>query len=115
MGCRHRGGCGVLLHRGEYLVSIHRFAARSDSNRAAIVAALRQAGAYVYDLRMPVDLLVGHQGETILIEIKRPAGPNGGTSGRGHTVAQADFMAHWMGGRFVTVTTPEEALRAIGA
>jgi hypothetical protein len=95
-------------------MTINRFAARSDSNRQAIVDALRTAGAVVYDLRRPVDLLVAFRGNTILVEIKRPAGPRGGTAGRKHTKAQSEFMATWVGGPVATVDSPEAALRAIG-
>jgi hypothetical protein len=95
-------------------MTINRWAARSDSNRHAIVDALRAAGAVVYDLRRPVDLLVAFRGQTILVEIKRPAGPRGGTAGRKHTKAQSEFLATWVGGPVATVESPEAALRAIG-
>jgi hypothetical protein len=96
-------------------MTINRWAARADSNRQAIVDALRAAGASVYDIRRPVDLLVGFQGKTIGIEIKRPPGPRGGVSGRKHTKAQSEFMRDWKGGSVATVDSPEAALRAIGA
>ncbi len=96
-------------------MSINRYAARADANRDQIVIALRAAGATVYDLRKPVDLLVGFRGTTIPMEIKRPAGPKGGTSGRKHTKAQASFLSTWTGGPVATVDGPEAALRAIGA
>jgi hypothetical protein len=95
-------------------VTINRFAARADSNRAAIVAALRSAGATVYDLRRPVDLLVGFRGQTILVEIKRPAGPKGGTSKRGFTPAQSAFLATWNGGAIARVDSVDAALRSLG-
>ena len=95
-------------------MSINRWDARADGNRQAIVEALRAAGAVVYDLRRPVDLLVAFRGQTILIEIKRPPGPKGGTAGRKHTKAQSDFLATWVGGPVATVDSPSAALRAIG-
>lgn len=96
-------------------MSINRWAARTDANRDQIVIALRAAGASVYDLRRPVDLLVGYHGITLPMEIKRPAGPKGGTAGRKHTKAQLEFLATWKGGPVATVDGPEAALRAIGA
>lgn len=96
-------------------MSIHRWNARSDANRDQIVIALRAAGASVYDLRRPVDLLVGFRGQTLPMEIKRPPGPKGGLAGRKHTKAQASFLATWCGGPVATVDGPEAALRAIGA
>ena len=95
-------------------MTINRFAARADSNGAAIVEALRSAGASVYYVRRPVDLIVGIRNQTMLIEIKRPPGPKGGTSGRKHTKAQSEFMMSWKGGPVATVDSPEAALRAIG-
>ena len=47
-----------------------RRAARVDANQAEIVAALRQAGASVWIIGIPVDLLVGFRGMTIAVEIK---------------------------------------------
>lgn len=96
-------------------MSLNRYAARADANRDQIVIALRAAGASVYDLRRPVDLLVGFRGQTLPMEIKRPPGPKGGTKGRKHTKAQASFLASWNGGPVATVDGPEAALRAIGA
>lgn len=47
-----------------------RYAARVDANQAQIVSALRAAGAYVWIIGLPVDLLVGFNGQTFLVEIK---------------------------------------------
>ena len=106
----------------EEKMSIQRWAARSDSNRKAIVDALRAAGCTVYDIRRPVDLLVGYQSNwmggyapvTMLMEIKRPDGPKGGTWFKKHTEAQLAFLKSWNGGPVATVDSPEAALRAIG-
>lgn len=89
-------------------MSIHRYAARTDANKAAIVAALLAAGAKVYDLRMPVDLLVHRAGRMMLIEIKDGSKP---PSARKHTPAQARFLAD--GWPVVTVKTVDEALAAL--
>ena len=95
-------------------MSIHRHAARADSNKTAIVNALRAAGASVYDLKMPLDLLVGFRGKTLLMEVKRPPGPRGGLSKREYTPAQSAFLATWNGGPVARVDSVEAALRAIG-
>lgn len=109
-------------------MSIHRRAARRDSNEVAIVAALTAAGASVTHLSAPgvPDLLVGIGGRTYLLEVKAPLGPKGGkhaNSGslesRGgdgtHTRDQLAWRAGWRGSPAITVRTPAEALAAIGA
>ena len=106
----------------EEKMSIQRWAAKPDSNRAEIVAALRKAGCVVYDIRRPVDLLVGYQSNwmggyapvTMLVEIKREPGKRGGTSHAKHTEAQLAFLKSWNGGPVATVDSPVAALRAIG-
>ena len=47
-----------------------RYAARVDANQEQVVSALRAAGAYVWIIGLPVDLLVGFRGPTFLVEIK---------------------------------------------
>lgn len=91
-------------------MTINRWAARTDDNKAAIVTALRQAGATVYDLRRPVDLLVGYQGQTLLVEIKDGAKS---PSRRKHTKAQASFLDTWTGGPVATVHDVAGALECI--
>lgn len=92
-------------------MSIKRWAARSDANRGEIVAALKAFGCSVYDLRQPVDLLVGTAGKTMLMEVKRPKA-KGQTAGKA-TGAQEAFMATWNGGAVCTVDSVEAALRAV--
>jgi hypothetical protein len=84
-----------------------RRAARVDANQEAIVSALRAAGAYVWIIGLPVDLLVGFGNHTYLIEIK--AGPK-----KKLTLLQEDFFNNWFGGTLCRVDGPEAALRAIG-
>jgi len=84
-----------------------RYAARVDENQSAIVQALRDAGAYVWIIGLPVDLLVGFRGRTLLMEVKT-------TSKKRLTGLQADFFEHWMGGTLCRVDSPEAALRMIG-
>lgn len=51
-----------------------RRAAKSDSNRAALVAAARKLGMLVRDIGRPVDLLVSVGGLWFPVEIKAPRG-----------------------------------------
>ena len=84
-----------------------RRAARVDANQEAVVSALRAAGAYVWIIGLPVDLLVGFRNQTFLMEIK--VGPR-----KKLTVLQEDFFNNWFGGALCRVDGPEAALRAIG-
>jgi len=83
-----------------------RHAARVDANQEAIVAALRNAGAFVWIIGLPVDLLVGYQQQTYLVEIKT-------TSKKRLTKLQADFFLRWTGGLLYRIDSPEAALRMI--
>tara|TARA_R110002126_G_scaffold11885_2_gene52463 strand:- start:5227 stop:5496 length:270 start_codon:yes stop_codon:yes gene_type:complete len=84
-----------------------RRAARVDANQEAVVSALRAAGAYVWIIGLPVDLLVGYKGHTFLVEIKD--GPK-----KHLTRLQQDFFGNWMGGTLARIDGPEAALRMIG-
>ena len=84
-----------------------RYAARKDENEAAIVQALRNAGAYVWIIGLPVDLLVGYKDRTLLMEVKT-------TSKKRLTGLQATFFEKWAGGTLCRVDSPEAALRMIG-
>jgi hypothetical protein len=87
-----------------------RRAAHVDTPQAAIVRALRQAGAQVLHLHQvgggAPDLLVGRRGVNYLLEVKSPGG-----AVEAH---QSAWHASWPGGRVAVVHTPEEALAAIG-
>ena len=84
-----------------------RYAARVDANQEQIVSALRAAGAYVWIIGLPVDLLVGYRGHTFLVEIK--------STNKGRlTPLQADFFENWCGSTLCRVDSPESALRMIG-
>jgi len=84
-----------------------RHAARIDANQAQIVSALRAAGAYVWIISLPVDLLVGYKGHTFLVEIKTDAKKR-------LTALQADFFNNWSGSTLARIDSPEAALRMIG-
>ena len=84
-----------------------RRAARVDANQSQIVSALRTAGAYVWIIGLPVDLLVGYKNHTFLVEIKD--GPK-----KRLTALQADFFENWSGSTLARIDGPEAALRMIG-
>jgi hypothetical protein len=84
-----------------------RHAKRTDANQEVIVKALRDAGAYVWVISLPVDLLVGYKGHSFLVEIKTGARKR-------LTPLQADFFENWSGSTLARVDSPEAALRMIG-
>ena len=84
-----------------------RYAKRVDANQDAIVSALRAAGAYVWIIGLPVDLVVGYASHTFLVEIKTD-------SKKRLTALQRDFFENWSGGTLCRVDSPESALRMIG-
>lgn len=84
-----------------------RHAKRVDANQDQIVVALRAAGADVWIIGLPVDLLVGYKGHTFLVEIKRTAKSR-------FTPLQADFFESWGGGTLARIDSPDAALRMIG-
>jgi hypothetical protein len=84
-----------------------RRAARIDANQTAVVSALRAAGAYVYIIGLPVDLLVGYKGHSFLVEVKN--GPR-----KRLTALQEDFFNNWSGSTLARIDGPEAALRMIG-
>ena len=83
-----------------------RYAARVDANQIQIVSALRAAGAYVWIIGLPVDLLVGYKNHTFLVEIKT-------TSKKRLTKLQADFFENWMGGALCRIDNAESAFRML--
>jgi hypothetical protein len=84
-----------------------RKAARVDANQTQIVSALRSAGAYVWIIGLPVDLLVGYKDHTFLVEIKTD-------SKKRLTKLQADFFENWSGSTLARIDCPKAALRMIG-
>jgi hypothetical protein len=84
-----------------------RRAARVDQNQDQVISALRAAGAYVWIIGLPVDLLVGYKGNTYLVEVKD--GPK-----KRLTALQQAFFAKWTGGALIRVDGPEDALKMIG-
>lgn len=88
-----------------------RRAARVDANQAEVVTALRQAGARVWIIGLPVDLLVGHRGRLLLMEIKDGSKVQ---SARKKTALQAEFFREWADMPISLVDGPDAALRALG-
>ena len=84
-----------------------RYAARVDKNQQEIVKALRDAGAYVWIIGLPVDLLVGYKNHSFLVEVKDG-------SKKRLTALQEDFFLNWTGGTLARIDSPEAALRMIG-
>ena len=84
-----------------------RHAARIDANQAQIVSALRSAGAYVWIISLPVDLLVVYKGHTFLVEVKTD-------SKKRLTALQGDFFNNWSGSTLARIDSPDAALRMIG-
>jgi hypothetical protein len=103
------------------VVSLYRRNPRKDGNHASVVGALRHAGASVLPLSSSgcPDLLVGFldaEGtrRNVLIEIKRPLGPNGGESRSKLNVLQEQFRREWRGDRVWVVRSPLEAVAVLG-
>jgi hypothetical protein len=98
-------------------VAAMRRAAKVDEGHAAVVSALRAAHVKVLSLAAVgkgcPDLLVGWRGgKLMLLEVKSPPGPDGGTSKTGQRLneAQERFKAEWP---VTVVHSPEEALKAV--
>lgn len=90
---------------------------RADRSQAAIVAALKAAGASVEVIPGAggrPDLLVGFRGQTYLLECKTPGHAKTTGSARAHLEKQAEWRAAWRGGPVAVVETPEQALAAVG-
>lgn len=94
-------------------MSLARYAKRRDANEKDVVAALERAGALVLHLDVPCDLLVGIRGSWRLVEVKDGSKPK---SERLLTGMQALFAQDCQGHKlpFAVVTSPEEALLAVG-
>lgn len=87
-------------------MSIHRYAAKVDANQTQIVSALRAAGALVWHIKQPTDLLVGcrESARLMLMECKMPK------TGQ-KTALQAKFEREWAGLPISFVDGPEAAVR----
>ena len=92
-----------------------RFARQVDANQTAVVEALRRVGALVQHLHTVgggcPDLLVGFRGKLWLLEVKDGRKP---PSARALNDAELEWHRRWAGYPVVTVTSPLDALKAIG-
>ena len=90
-------------------------AAKIDANHEAVVLALRAAGATVQSLagvgKGVPDLLVGYQGQTLLMEVKDGFKP---PSKRALNEDQLRWHGRWNGGALAVVDNPDGALRILG-
>ena len=90
-------------------------AAKIDANHEAVVLALRAAGATVQSLagvgKGVPDLLVGYQGQTLLMEVKDGFKP---PSKRALNEDQLRWHGNWNGGALAVVDSPDGALRILG-
>lgn len=90
-------------------------AAKIDANQVQVVSALRAAGATVQSLagvgKGVPDLLVGHLGKTVLLEVKDGNKPK---SAQKLTEDQLKWHGAWTGGPLAVVDSPEAALRVLG-
>ena len=90
-------------------------AAKIDANQDQIVTVLRAAGATVQSLagvgKGVPDLLVGYQGQTLLLEVK-----DGFKSPSRQLLTEDQLRWHgsWKGGSLAVVDSPDAALRMIG-
>jgi len=85
------------------------FARQADNNHAVIVAAFKQMGVSIVDLRLKgggcPDLLAGFRGRDRLVEIKRP--------GKAPNATQEAFCAAWKGAAPVVVRTVEDCAQLV--
>ncbi len=89
-----------------------RRASKVDETQRAIVDTFRAAGASVWIIGLPVDLIVGKNGITALVECKRKVGKRA-PKAAGYTDLQKDFMATWRGGPVATIMDTEGALALV--
>ena len=81
-----------------------RHASRTDPTMVEVMKALRAIGASVYYCKLPLDLLVCHRKETMLVEVKEEGGRL--------TKVQEDFLETWPG-RIHVVRGPLDAVAQV--
>ena len=74
-------------------MTINRFAKRRDANDLDLKEAAERLGWFLTALDVPCDYLGLFRGKWQPIEIKRPAGPKGGLTGRKLTSSQKSWHA----------------------
>lgn len=93
-------------------MSLNRYAKKRDTSEPDIITALKCVGAEVWTLDYPVDLLVRFREKWHLLEVKTPHGKSQKARQDKRQEDQISFIENT---RTPVVTTPVEALRAIGA
>ena len=86
------------------MVTLNRFAKKSDGNQVEIIRALRRCGVSVEVIGKPVDLLCCVRGVLHLVECKTESGRL--------TKDQVEFIARWPG-KVHIVHSVDEALAAV--
>ena len=81
-------------------MSIKRFATKRDANEPLIIEYLERRGFSVHPMDQPLDLLVGRNQKTYLVEVKTEKGKL--------TKTQKDFLKLWRG-QFAIVRDLEQA------
>lgn len=89
-----------------------RRAARVDETQGEIVSAMRAMGAFVWIIGLPVDLLVGYKGKTVMVEVKKLVGKRDPKPTK-HTDLQLGFFSNWKGGPVATVCDVDGAIRLL--
>ena len=90
-------------------MSLNRYARKRDTSEPEIVAALRAAGARVWQLDRPFDLLCGIRGRFVVLEVKTG-------KAKATDAQESELHACQAGGLPVyLVRTVDDALQAIGA
>jgi hypothetical protein len=84
-----------------------RRAAKPDANQSALIELFRAAGASVYVIKEPVDLLVGYMGLTCAVEVKNPN--RRGKRLKQRTDQQVEFFANFRGMK-AEVRTDEDCI-----
>jgi hypothetical protein len=93
-------------------MSMPRYNGKRDKSEADIIEALEKVGAEVWPLDYPVDLLIRFRQKWHLLEVKTPYGKAGKARKDKRQEAQINFIETT---GTPIVTTPMEALRAVGA
>lgn len=93
-------------------MSLNRYAKKKDRNQDDIIISLESVGAEVWIIGLPVDLLVRFRGMWHLLEVKGSRKKDGTIAHRKGQERQTQFIAST---GCPVVTTPSEALEAIGA
>lgn len=93
-------------------MSLNRYAKKRDASEQPIINALEKVGAQVFQLDYPVDLLIRFRQQWHLLEVKTPHGKAGEARKDKRQEAQNEFIQTT---DTPVVTSPSEALRAIGA